>query len=90
MTRALPSTAAWAASVELADVANTALLYRLRQSEKWLAWLVGQALASAAPKAVQGRPVRIIDATNVLKAGRQAYLDRQQGWPGSWPPPRCH
>jgi hypothetical protein len=68
----LRTTAAWAASIGLADVANTALLYRLRQSEKWLAWLVGQALSSAAPKAVQGRPVRIVDATNVLKAGAEA------------------
>src|ERR1700686_4632513 len=62
----LRSTAAWAASIGLADVANTALLYRLRQSGEWLAWLVGQALASAAPKAIRGRPVRIVDATNVL------------------------
>jgi len=65
----LRSTAAWAASIGLADVANTALLYRLRQSGDWLAWLVGHALASAAPKASQGRPIRIVDATNVLKAG---------------------
>ena len=65
----LRSTAAWAASIGLADVANTALLYRLRQSGDWLAWLAGQALASAAPKASQGRPIRIVDATNVLKAG---------------------
>jgi len=68
----LRSTSAWAASVGLVDVANTALLYRLRQSEKWLAWLVGQALAGAVPKAAQGRPVRIVDATNVLKAGAAA------------------
>ena len=65
----LRSTAAWAASIGLADVANTALLYRLRQSGDWLAWLVGHVLASAAPKASQGRPIRIVDATNVLKAG---------------------
>ncbi len=68
----LRSTAAWAASIGLADVANTALLYRLRQSGDWLAWLVEQALASAAPKASQGRPIRAIDATNVLKAGAAA------------------
>ncbi len=65
----LRSTAAWAASIGLADVANTALLYRLRQSGDWLAWLVGQALASATPQAFQGRPIRIVDATTVLKAG---------------------
>jgi hypothetical protein len=68
----LRSTAAWAASIGLADVANTALLYRLRQSTDWLAWLVGQALSTAAPKASQGRRIRIVDATNVLKAGGAA------------------
>ena len=73
----LRSTAAWAASIGLADVANTALLYRLRQSGDWLAWLVGQALASAAPKASQGRPIRIVDATNVLKAGAAAKTKNQ-------------
>lgn len=65
----LRSTTAWAASIGLADVANTALLYRLRQSGEWLGWLVGQALLRAAPKASQGRLVRIVDATTVLKAG---------------------
>jgi hypothetical protein len=68
----LRATAAWAASIGLVDVANTALLYRLRQSEAWLAWLVGQALASAVPKAGKGRLVRVVDATNVLKAGAAA------------------
>jgi hypothetical protein len=68
----LRSTAAWAASIGLADVANTALLYRLRQSGDWLAWLVGQALGSAAPKASHGRLIRVVDATNVLKAGAAA------------------
>ena len=73
----LRSTAAWAASIGLADVANTALLYRLRQSGDWLAWLVGQALSAAAPKASQGRPIRIVDATNVLKAGAAAKTKNQ-------------
>lgn len=68
----LRSTAAWAASIGLADVANTALLYRLRQSGDWLAWLVGQALSQAAPKASQGRLIRAVDATTVLKAGAAA------------------
>jgi len=46
----LRATSAWAASTGLADAANTALLYRLRQSEKWLKMLVEQALARAAPR----------------------------------------
>jgi hypothetical protein len=70
--RGLRLTAAWAASVGLADVSNVALLYRLRQCGDWLAMLVGQALAAAAPKASQGRLIRIVDATTVPKKGRGA------------------
>jgi len=62
-------TAAWATSVGLVDVSNVALLYRLRQCGDWLALLVGQALAAAAPKASRGRLIRIIDATTVPKKG---------------------
>lgn len=67
----LRSTAAWATSIGLADLSNVGLLYRLRQCGDWLAVLVGQALAAAAPKASRGRLIRIIDATIVPKAGRQ-------------------
>ena len=70
--RGLRLTAAWATSVGLADVSNVALLYRLRQCGDWLALLVGHALAAAAPKASQGRLIRIVDATTVPKKGRGA------------------
>lgn len=70
--RGLRSTAAWAASIGLADISNVALLYRLRQCGDWLAVLVGQALAAAAPPASRGRLIRIIDATTVPKAGTHA------------------
>jgi hypothetical protein len=70
--RGLRSTAAWATSIGLVDVSNVALLYRLRQCGDWLAMLVGQALAAAAPKASRGRLIRIIDATTVPKAGPAA------------------
>jgi hypothetical protein len=70
--RGLRSTAAWAASVGLVDISNVALLYRLRQCGDWLAMLVGQALAGAAPKASRGRLIRIIDATSVPKKGPDA------------------
>ena len=65
----LRSTAAWATSVGLVDVSNVALLYRLRHCGDWLAMLVGQVLAAAAPKASRGRIIRIIDATTVPKKG---------------------
>jgi hypothetical protein len=65
-------TAAWAVSVGLVDISNVALLYRLRQCGDWLALLVGHALAGAAPKASDGRLIRIIDATTVAKNGPKA------------------
>jgi hypothetical protein len=68
----LRSTAAWATSVGLADMTNVALLYRLRQCSEWLAMLVGQVLAAAAPEAGRGRLIRIVDATTVPKAGPAA------------------
>ncbi len=70
--RGLRSTAAWATSVGLVDISNVALLYRLRQCGDWLAVLVGQALAAAAPQASHGRMIRIVDATAVPKAGPAA------------------
>lgn len=70
--RGLRSTAAWATSIGLVDISNVALLYRLRHCGDWLAMLVGQALAAAAPKPSRGRLIRIIDATTVPKAGPAA------------------
>jgi hypothetical protein len=70
--RGLRSTAAWATSVGLVDISSVALLYRLRQCGDWLAMLVGQALAGAAPEASRGRVIRIIDATTVPKKGLKA------------------
>ena len=67
--RGLRSTTAWASAVGLVDISNVALLYRLRQCGDWLALLVGQTLAFEAPKAAQGRLIRLVDATMVPKAG---------------------
>jgi hypothetical protein len=66
----LRSTATWAASIGLADVSNVALLYRLRQCGDWFTLLIGQLLASALPRAGQGRLIRLIDGTTVPKAGK--------------------
>jgi hypothetical protein len=71
------STAFWAATTGLADISDVALLQRLRRSGDWLALLVGQALAAVAPPAGHGRVIRIIDATNIPKAGAgSAKLNR--------------
>src|ERR1700686_2744229 len=70
--RGLRSTAAWATSVGLVDISSVGLLYRLRQCGDWLALLVGQKLAAAAPQASHGRTIRIIDAPTVPKKGLAA------------------
>jgi Transposase DDE domain len=70
--KGLRLTAAWAASIGLADISNVALLNRLRQCGEWLELLVSQLLAEAVPKASQGRLIRIVDGTTVPKAGRLA------------------
>lgn len=70
----LRSTAAWAAAAGFADISNPGLLYRLRRCGDWLALLVGHALANHAPKCSHGRLIRIIDATSVAKAGREARM----------------
>lgn len=70
--RGLRPTAAWAAAMGLADISNVALLKRVRGCGDWLAGLVGQVLAGAAPAASQGRLIRIVDATAVPQAGPAA------------------
>src|ERR1700709_536985 len=75
--RGLRLTAAWATSVGLVDISNVALLYRLRQCGDWLAMLVGQVLADAAPKASGGRLIRIIDGTTVSKKGPNARKNNE-------------
>jgi hypothetical protein len=70
--RGLRSTAAWAASVGLADLSSVALFYRLRQCGDWFAVLVEGLLAAATPNASRGRLIRIIDGTSVSKAGPAA------------------
>jgi hypothetical protein len=75
--RGLRLTAAWATSVGLVDISNVALLYRLRQCGDWLAMLVGQVLAGAAPEASHGRLIRIIDGTTVPKKGPNARKNNE-------------
>jgi hypothetical protein len=75
--RGLRATAAWAASIGLADISNVALLNRLRNCGDWLTKLIGQVLSSSAPKVAHGRLIRIIDGTTVPKAGKAARTQNQ-------------
>lgn len=70
--RGLRLTAAWAAAIGLVDISNVALLYRLRQCECWLEHLVGRLLVGRAGVVAKGRLIRIVDATTVPKAAREA------------------
>jgi hypothetical protein len=76
-------TVAWAEAVGLASLSNVALLKRLRNSVAWLERLVGRLLGASAHgrcvAAARDRPVRLVDATTVAKAGRD---DRAAG--GVW------
>lgn len=74
--KGLRLTAAWASAMGLVDISNVALLYRLRQCGDWFCFLIGRLLSRAAPKAAQGRLIRLIDATTVPKA---AAHDKTQG-----------
>jgi hypothetical protein len=82
-TRGLRLTAAWAEAIGLASLSNVALLKRLRNSADWLERLVcrliGEGSRKAGVAAAKGRPVRLVDATSVAKAGRDA---RESG--GVW------
>ncbi|MGJ5083394.1 IS4/IS5 family transposase, partial [Bradyrhizobium oligotrophicum] len=73
-TRGLRLTAAWAEAMGLASLSNVALLKRLRNSADWLEQLVSRLLVGSAGEtclaAAKGRPVRLVDATAVAKAGR--------------------
>jgi hypothetical protein len=75
--KGLRLTAAWAASIGLVDISNVALLQRLRNCGDWLALLIGQVLARAAPAASDGRLIRIIDATSVPQAGSAAKRENK-------------
>lgn len=82
-TRGLRLTAAWAEAIGLASLSNVAVLKRLRKSVDWLEQLVcrlvGSGSREAGVAAANGRPVRLVDATSVAKAGRDA---RESG--GRW------
>lgn len=77
----LRTAAAWAEGAGLASLSNVALLGRLRNMAPWLEKIVADLLARDLPKrvVVKGRPIRLVDATTVPRAGK---LGRDSG--GVW------
>jgi len=64
---------AWAVLIGLADISETAWRKRLRASNAWLLWLLGELIAAPAPyrgPVMPGaRQVRLIDATRLRQPG---------------------
>jgi hypothetical protein len=64
---------AWAVLIGLADISETAWRKRLRASNAWLFWLLGELLAAPGPPAestgADSRRVRLIDATRLRHPG---------------------
>ena len=64
---------AWAVLIGLADISETAWRKRLRASNAWLLWLLGELIAApgppAGPAASGSRRVRLIDATRLRHPG---------------------
>ena len=67
----LKDVAAWASSLNLAELTGPGLFYRLREAEVWLERVLGQLLAEQVPLETSGLPIRVVDAT-VIKWARWA------------------
>src|ERR1700726_992559 len=67
----LKDVAAWASSLEVAEITGPGLFYRLREAEIWLERVLAQVLAEQVPQAVGGWPVRVVDATVINGPGRK-------------------
>ena len=68
----LKDVAAWATSLELAEITGPGLFYRLREAEVWLQHILGQMLGEQLPQAVGGWPVRVVDASVINGPGSKA------------------
>lgn len=65
----LKDVAAWASSLELAEITGPGLFYRLREAEHWLERVLGQTLAAQVPHETCGLPIRVVDATVINGPG---------------------
>jgi hypothetical protein len=68
--RSIMDTAAIAADAGLADVSDVALVKRFAKSGDWLAALLSDLLIDSAPRLAHWARVRLLDATNITRAGK--------------------
>lgn len=68
----LKDVAAWASTLDVAQISGPGLFYRLRQAEGWLEHVLGRVLGDQLPQAGGGWPVRVVDATVINGPGNKA------------------
>jgi len=66
----IKAVAAWAASIELAELSSVALFYRIRDARDWLAHLISRILNDqVGPLLPSGLNIKVVDATSVTGPG---------------------
>lgn len=68
----LKDVAAWASSLQLAEITGPGLFYRLREAERWLEHLLAEMLAAEVTPDAGAWPVRVVDATVINGPGDKA------------------
>src|SRR5260370_29622681 len=74
----LKDVAAWASTLDVAQISGPGLFYRLRQAEGWLEHVLGRVLGDQVPQSAGGWPVRVGDATVINGPGDTAVRVRGQ------------
>ena len=76
----LKDVAAWASTLEVAEISGPGLFYRLREAEEWLERVLAQILAQEVPQSIGGWPVRVVDATVINGPGQAAVGQSSVQW----------
>ena len=76
----LKDVAAWASSLQVAEITGPGLFYRLREAEAWLEHVLAEILAEAVVPATAAWPVRAVDATVINGPGDKAVQWRAHVW----------
>jgi hypothetical protein len=65
----LKDVAAWASTLEVAEITGPGLFYRLREAEAWLQRVLAQTLQTEVREAPPGIPLRVVDASVIVGPG---------------------
>lgn len=68
----LKDVAAWASSLQVAEITGPGLFYRLREAENWLEHVLAEVLAGQVSASSAAWPVRVVDATVINGPGDKA------------------